>query len=176
MTDVRVLFPGKYLKADDLRDRRGNYTDVTLTISRVVERETFKTDRGDDIGVMVYFAELEERHRRDPRTYPENKRLICNKTNATTIAKLYDRWDAQDWPGLRITLFKTTCQAFGEIKDCIRIRDVAPPPKRTKRKQAEQAPPDDDLPEDFGTDREDDPASRGELTEEQERELLGDGN
>jgi len=111
--DARLLFPNDYLGAPDLREK-----DVTLTISRVV-REKLRTQDGDEIKPIIYFKEMEERHAKDPDQI--NKRLVLNKTNATSIMGLYGN-ETDDWIGQKVTLFPTTCQAFGSTVDCIRVR------------------------------------------------------
>jgi hypothetical protein len=123
--DARLLFPNEYLAAADLQGK-----DVTLTISRLVQ-EALRTDKGDEDKWLIYFAEMEERSRRDKKKL--NKRMVLNKTNAKTIAKLYGL-ETNDWIGKRITLFATTCQAFGETVDCIRIRESAPPSSRGQQR------------------------------------------
>ena len=79
--DARLLFPNDYLGAPDLKGR-----EVTLTISRVV-REKLRTQDGDEIKPIIYFKEMEERHAKDPMEL--NRRLVLNKTNATTIMGLH---------------------------------------------------------------------------------------
>ena len=51
-----------------------------------------------------------------------NKRLVANVTNARSIAKQYGP-ETDDWTGKQITLYRTQCMAFGEMVDCIRIRE-----------------------------------------------------
>ncbi len=111
---VRLLFPNKYLGAPDLRGK-----DVTLTIHALAS-ESLRTDSGDEQKWILHFAEMLKR--------PENerKRLVLNKTNAQQIAKTLGESDTERWIGKRITLFATTCQAFGSTVDCIRVRPQAP--------------------------------------------------
>jgi len=111
--DARLLFPNEYLGAPDLRGK-----DVALTIARVV-RETLRTQDGDEIKPIIYFKEMEERHAKDPSEL--NRKLVLNKTNATTIMGQLGN-ETDDWIGQKITLFATTCQAFGQTVDCIRVR------------------------------------------------------
>lgn len=61
-----------------------------------------------------------------------DKKLAINKTNGKTIASIYGA-DADAWAGKWITLYATTTQFGGEVKDCIRIRPVAPRRGETKR-------------------------------------------
>ncbi len=112
------LFPSDYLGAHDLRGR-----DVDLTI-RAVVKEEIKTEKGPEMRACVYFEEVQA------KTPPgeKEKRLVLNRTNGKTIAKMHGP-EVEGWTGKRITLFPTTVDAFGEIKDCIRIRPSAPAPR-----------------------------------------------
>lgn len=57
------------------------------------------------------------------------KKMVCNATNAKTIAKLYGT-DTEEWIGKRVSLYKTTTNAAGgEQVECIRIRPIAPQAK-----------------------------------------------
>ena len=58
-----------------------------------------------------------------------SKPFICNRTNAKTIAKIYNTPYVEDWIGKTITLFPTTTRAFGETVECLRIRPVKPKAK-----------------------------------------------
>jgi len=128
-----LLFPTEYLIAADLKG-----ADVTLTISRVVI-ETVMTSKGKEIKPMLHFAEMESR---PPKS---RKRLILNRTNAKAIAKLYGK-ETDDWQGKRITVYPTTCDAFGESDvDCVRVRKAVPKGKASQR--SEPAPVDAELPE-----------------------------
>lgn len=116
--DFRLLFPSKYLAAHDLRGK-----DVTLTIRRVIVEE-LETDRGKKKKPVVYF---EETKTKAEETGTEEKRLVLNVTNAKSIAKMHGN-EIEGWAGKRITFFPTQAEAFGEMKDCLRIRpDVATP-------------------------------------------------
>ena len=111
--DARLLFPNEYLGAPDLKGQ-----DVTLTIARVVQ-EKLRTQDGDEIKPIIYFKEMEDRHAKDPDQL--NKKLVLNKTNATSIMGLHGN-ETDEWTGEKVILFATTCQAFGQTVDCIRIR------------------------------------------------------
>lgn len=64
-----------------------------------------------------------------------SKALICNKTNATTIAKVLASDDTDDWPGQRIVLYVNDGVQFGgETVSAIRVRSKAP--QQQKRQQA----------------------------------------
>ena len=141
----RPMFPSEYLCAEDLLGR-----DVTLTISRVKIGD-MPTDSGPQRMPFLYFEEMDRKR--------SKKRLGTNVTNARSIGRMYGP-EATGWVGKRITLFPTTCDAFGEPDTpCIRIREVVPAGKSAPEPNPE--PPDDDE------------ASGGELSEEQEAEAFG---
>lgn len=134
--DARLLFPNDYLSAADLQEK-----DVTLTISRLVQEE-LRTEKGNEDKWLLYFKEMEERHRANPKR--RCKKLVLNKTNAGSIAKVWGN-ETNDWIGKAVTMYPTTCQAFGKQADCIRIRE-----KKPKTKPASSAAdqiPDEDPPE-----------------------------
>jgi hypothetical protein len=113
--DYRLAFPHDYIGAPDLRGK-----DVTLTISRVDLDELLVVD-GKGKGerkqkkLVLSFKELADRPEGQPR------KLVANKTNATTIGKLHGS-AVEGWIGKQVTLYATTCKAFGETVDCVRIR------------------------------------------------------
>lgn len=135
--DARLLFPNDYLGAADLQER-----DVTLTISRLVQEE-LRTDKGNEEKWVLFFKEMEDRHAKDKKR--RNKRLVLNKTNAASIAKVWGN-ETNDWTGRPITLFPTTCMAFGKPADCIRIREKKPKAKPSS--SAADQIPDEDPPAD----------------------------
>jgi hypothetical protein len=108
----KKLFPDQpYLGAWDFEDVDGG---VSLTI-REIKVEALHTDRGDEQKPVVYFEKTE-------------KGLVLNKTNAKTIAGLYGT-NVDEWVGRRVELYATECQAFGERKECIRIKPTVPKEK-----------------------------------------------
>lgn len=119
--DARLLFPSQYIGAPDLRGK-----DVTLTIDRLIV-EGLKTDKGTEKKPVIYFREMEARHRRGEG---ENKRWVLNKTCMKVIGDLYG-YETDDWRGKRVTLYPTTCLAFGKEVDCVRVRPTKPPSKQT---------------------------------------------
>lgn len=134
--DSRLLFPNDYLSAPDLQEK-----DVTLTISRLVQEE-LRTDKGNEERWVIYFKEMEERHKKSPKR--RNKRLVLNKTNAASIAAVWGT-ETNNWIGNPITLFPTTCMAFGKQADCIRIRERKP--KAAPTSSADQIPNDEPPPD-----------------------------
>lgn len=120
---VEVMFPSENLRTADL-----NGQDVTLHISSV-RMDSLKTDRGVERKWFVSFLEMEERHRRDRKK--ENKRWVLNPTNAKTIAKMHGS-EADEWRGKAVTLYPTTCSAWGEDDvPCIRVRPTIPEPRQS---------------------------------------------
>lgn len=78
-------FPSNFLKADDLGGKS-----VTVEISEVTFEEIGQ-GRDKENKIIVAFK-------------GKDKKLIVNKTNANTIAKLVGSDDTDDWAGNRITL------------------------------------------------------------------------
>jgi hypothetical protein len=96
--NINEAFPSKYLKASDLQDR-----EVAVVIGRI-EMETIGTDRR----MLLYFN-------------GKDKALVCNKTNATSIAKGYGQ-DTDNWIGKPIVLFSAYVDFKGESVEAIRIK------------------------------------------------------
>lgn len=110
MAHWRSLLPNpRYLAAFQL-----NGKDVTVEISRVVSEEVIGQDGKRDQCMVVYFkgAKLP---------------WICNKTNGSTIAKLYGN-DTDNWIGKMITVYPTTIidKKTKEVVECTRCKS---PPK-----------------------------------------------
>src|SRR5690606_716958 len=91
--------------------------DVSLTVKSVTV---------DDLPI----AGKSETERRPVMRFAETpKKLVLNKTNAKTIAKLLGV-DTATWIGQRITLYPTTTKFGRDTVECIRVRDKLPPQKR----------------------------------------------
>ena len=110
---VELMFPSKYVKAVDIEGK-----DRALTIESVKAEKLQRADGDSDQGYVVTFKGAK-------------KAWVLNKTNAKTIAKIHGK-ETDNWVGKRITLFATTCDAFGETVDCIRVRPVKPKTQRRK--------------------------------------------
>ena len=100
---VDLMFPSKYLKAADLRGK-----EFSLTV-KSVKGHDLQTTRGKEFKYVVCFKETE-------------KMLVLNKTNAKAIAEALKEPKAVNWPGKKITVYPTTCDAFGKTADCIRVK------------------------------------------------------
>ncbi len=121
------IFPSKYVKAADLQGRT-----VTLAIKELRVEE------------MGHGTEKE----RKPVLYFERatKGLVLNRTNAMIIAGLYGD-ESDDWLGKRISLYPARVKAFGEMQDCIRVREeipASPKPVATAAQVEETTGLDDD--------------------------------
>ncbi len=101
---VDLMFPSMYLKAADFMGK-----EVTKTISRV---RTEKMRMKDNTTAVKYVIEFED----------TEKMLVLNKTNANAIAEALGIKKAVEWPGHKVTLYPTTCDAFGKTVDCIRVK------------------------------------------------------
>jgi hypothetical protein len=102
--NINDAFPSKYLKASDLPDEGSQ----AFTIERI---EIEEIGRDKDRKPVIYF---EEGH----------KGLVCNKTNARTIAKVLGSEDFEDWTGKSISLFRAEVDFQGEMIEAIRVRTV----------------------------------------------------
>lgn len=116
---ISSLFPSKYVKAADLEGRT-----VTLTITKLVIEEMTGHNSEKQQKPVLYFQKT-------------SKGLVLNRTNATIIANLYgDESDA--WAGKRISIYPTRVKAFGQMQDCIRVREEIPAqPKPVSQAQPE---------------------------------------
>lgn len=101
---VDLMFPSKYLKAADFQGK-----EVTLTVA-TVKRDTLQLATGaKEQKYVLSFVETD-------------KMFVLNKTNAKAIAAALNEPKAVKWPGQKITLYPTTCDAFGKKTDCIRAK------------------------------------------------------
>jgi hypothetical protein len=116
-----LMFPSKYVAAAELKGK-----DAIVTIKKV-EKAELATTKGPEMKWLLHFSDA-------------SKPLVLNKTNSRTIAELHGA-KAELWAGKRIILFPTTCQAFGKLTDCIRIRDKAPAAKNGKAHAPDPEPP-----------------------------------
>ncbi|HLC04094.1 MAG TPA: hypothetical protein VJK02_13735 [Anaerolineales bacterium] len=97
------VYPSKYVKAEDLDG------DADVVIKELVMEE---------------FEDPQTKKRtQKPVLYFQNARkgLICNKTNAGLIARLYGD-ETDEWVGKHITLTVVDVEAFGDVVSAIRIK------------------------------------------------------
>ncbi len=120
-----LLFPNDYLSAIELKGR-----DVTLTISSAVHELLQKRDGKSKKELVLRFEKTP-------------KKFVVNKTNANSIAVFLKESEASKWVGKQITIYPTKCLAFGDMTDCIRVREK---PGRRPSKQLPPAEPPQDEP------------------------------
>lgn len=124
--NINDAFPSDYLKASDLGER-----DVTVTIESV---EMVRLGQGRDVEdkMLVRFA-------------GKKKGLICNKTNANTIASMYGS-DTDDWTGKLVVLGAREVEFQGNMVWAIRVslkKPVVPgaPASKPAKTQPPEPPP-----------------------------------
>ena len=108
MAHFRKMFDERFIGSWDLEGK----DEAVVTIADV-KLETMSTQDGAEAEKPVlYFTK-------------GKKGMVMNKTNAKQIAELYG-CDTDDWKGKSITLYPTTCSAFGKQVECIRIQKTKP--------------------------------------------------
>jgi hypothetical protein len=90
MTTVSEIYPSKWVTAQDLKEHPTTVTIVKATVESIRQRSGHEEPR----------AVLEFKGAR--------KRLILNKTNAQTLAKIAKSEKIADWAGLTIQLVPAT--------------------------------------------------------------------
>lgn len=128
MPDYRSMYDRDYIGHFDLVG--GN--DLTLTIKRVVGGELTAMGGRKSKKPIVHFKE------------DGIKPLICNKTNAKTIAAMYGNM-VEEWASKRITLFVSMTRnpdGGGEV-ECIRVRPSIPRKESLPPASNTSAPPSD---------------------------------
>ncbi len=114
----RLAFPSKYLCAADLQG-----TDRKVTIEKVF-RDTLVDEKGGKEQAWVV------------RLAGKKKLWVLNVTNAGSISKWHGT-EMDGWAGKQVTLYPTTCLAWGDEVECIRVRE---PGKHDRRRANAQAP------------------------------------
>ena len=104
-------FPSDYLKASDLNGKQ-----VTVTIGRV-EMVDMGQGKEKESKLLIHFN-------------GKSKGLVCNKTNCTTIEKLYGD-ETDGWIGKEITLAPREVEFQGEMVWAIRVSLQKPGVKPT---------------------------------------------
>ncbi len=124
--NINEAFPSDYLKASDLN---GKDVSVTIQSADLIE---FGKGREAEEKLLLTFA-------------GKKKGLICNKTNAKTIAKLYGD-DTDGWVGKPITIGPREVEFQGDQVWAIRVSLRAPgaPEKAKTAPVAAPEPSDND--------------------------------
>lgn len=104
--NINEMYPSKWLKSSDIGDRT-----VVVTIAKVL-MEDLGQGENKDRKPCVYFEGKE-------------KALALNKTNASTIAKLYGP-STDGWIGKRISIYSKEVEFKGEMVLALRVSLNAP--------------------------------------------------
>jgi hypothetical protein len=122
MVTRNEVFPGRFLKAEDLKGR-----------PRVVQikdapLETLKAPDGrEQVKIVLYFVGAK-------------KALPLSKVHWDAIAPIAGD-DTEGWPGHRIELYPTKTEIGGKLVDCIRVR-----PPHKQQPQSEQSNEEIEIP------------------------------
>lgn len=99
----RLMYPSEYLNAADLHGK-----DATVTIEKVAIESVPGVDGAKKDKPVVWFRGAK-------------KRFPLPKTCAKALAKSYGN-ETDGWVGKKCVIYPTTCMAFGQEVECIRIR------------------------------------------------------
>lgn len=129
--NLNDAFPSSFLKADDLKGHS-----VTVVIHDVQIEEIGQGQRKDRKLVISFRG--------------KDKKMVCNKTNASVIEKLYGP-ETEAWIGKPITLAPREVEFQGDMVWAIRVSLVKPasaaPSKPTPPPPpAEESTADEDVP------------------------------
>lgn len=86
--------------------------DLIVTID-YVDREEVQNERGTEQRLTIHFKD-------------GYKPMICNTTNAGTIASVTGSERVERWEGKKIQLYRESVRAFGKTTMAIRVRPFAP--------------------------------------------------
>lgn len=104
MTDYRSMFDRDYVGAFELGGK-----DVVVEIAKVEAAELkIEGNKTKKSPVLTFRGAA--------------KKLVCNKTNAKTLAGLFGN-ETQAWVGKKIAIYPTTTKLGRDTVDCIRIRN-----------------------------------------------------
>ena len=106
--DFRKFMDKSFLGSWDVPDD----SDLILTID-YVSKDEVQNERGKERKMAIHFVE-------------DYKPMICNTTNAKAISRAYNSTKVEDWENKKIEIYKATISAFGETRECLRVRDYAP--------------------------------------------------
>lgn len=109
--DYDELFPGRFLKAGELKER-----DVTLQIA-AVEIEEMPDEQGSKVNKEGKRVKV-----RGILSFDKTSRqLVINRTNGESLKAMFGR-KTMDWVGKRVTLYPAIVESFGEQVPAIRVR------------------------------------------------------
>ena len=120
--NINDAFPSKYMKAGDLPEEGSQaFTIEKITLEEIGQDRQTKP--------VIYFEEFD-------------RALVCNKTNARTIARSLGSEEFDDWIGQTVRLYRTETDFKGDIVEAIRVRGKSdkpapkPAPAAPKKKTA----------------------------------------
>jgi hypothetical protein len=99
----KLMYPSEYLAACDLHGQ-----DAKVVIEKVEVEDIIGSDGKKEQKPVVWFQ-------------GKKKRMVLCKTNAKSVAGRHGN-DTEQWIGKTITIYGTTCMAFGAQVECIRIK------------------------------------------------------
>ncbi|MDD4095288.1 MAG: hypothetical protein PHP22_03485 [Oscillospiraceae bacterium] len=113
-THWRKILESDYLAGADLDDGKGKFMPIVATIKNARREEVLEpaTAKKETCLVLHFHEKL--------------KPMICNVTNAKTIAKVVGSSYIEDWADKRITIKTEKVKAFGEIWDALRVSPKPP--------------------------------------------------
>jgi len=109
--NINDAFPSKYLKASDLPEEGSQ----AFTIEKIVIEEIGQNKEKKPV---IFFDE-------------DHRGLVCNKTNANTIAKVLQSQEFDDWIGKTISLYRCEVQFQGDMVEAIRVKIRSPKPRKS---------------------------------------------
>lgn len=111
-THWKKAFNPNYLGAWSLEEGK----DMVVTIEAAKREELTNTDGKKEECLVLHLK--------------GQKPMVCNKTNAKTIAIVAGSPYLEDWPGKSIQLYVEQVRAFGETVPALRVRPVRPNTKK----------------------------------------------
>lgn len=107
---VDLVFPGKYIKAADLRGK-----DVTVIIHAIEWEQLVMVGGKKDTKPAITMRAASGR--------VLEKKWIVRKTVMKMIAAATGERQVENWPGKRVTMYPTMCKGEGgAMVECIRVR------------------------------------------------------
>jgi len=117
---VSDAYPSKWLAAAD-------FDEPTIVTISTVDMQEFKTDSGGkEQKIILEFEEYD-------------KPMVCNKTNANTLAKLIGG-ETNDWPGQKVIINAVDVQFGKEMVPALRFSTRKPKAAAAPAKAARPAP------------------------------------
>lgn len=104
----KTLFPHDLLGAHNLNEGE----ELVVTIKAIkIEKVTGTNGEESNLPVVHFSGKV--------------PKMVLNKTNAKTIAKMHGN-EYEAWVGKAVQIYATKTRAFGEMVDALRIRDKVP--------------------------------------------------